>query len=113
MRVRGLTQKMVTDTGEAKGMQTVLSVRESAKTFGVVEIFGRREVTMSLECGQSVYPLVRSNDKTAVWHAKLSQEPDLKNQVSKLERVLTQRGHLCIFLPKFHYEMNPIEQVQS
>jgi hypothetical protein len=28
-----------------------------------------------------------------------------------LEQVITQAGHLCLFVPKFHCELNPIEMV--
>jgi hypothetical protein len=31
----------------------------------------------------------------------------------QIEEMITGRGHLCIFLPKFHCELNPIEMVSS
>ncbi|KAJ3553708.1 hypothetical protein NP233_g12583 [Leucocoprinus birnbaumii] len=37
------------------------------------------------------------------------QQDDFINQESMLERVIRDAGHECIFLPKFHCEMNPIE----
>jgi hypothetical protein len=43
----------------------------------------------------------------------LSHQEDFKNQVSMLEQIITAAGHLCIFLPKFHCELNPIEMVHS
>ncbi|KIM29215.1 hypothetical protein M408DRAFT_35243, partial [Serendipita vermifera MAFF 305830] len=39
----------------------------------------------------------------------LSQQGDFKGQMSMLEQVITNAGHQCIFLPKFHCELNPIE----
>jgi hypothetical protein len=41
----------------------------------------------------------------------LSQQDDFKNQPSMLETLIKSRGHECIFLPKFHCELNPIEMV--
>jgi hypothetical protein len=41
----------------------------------------------------------------------LSQQEDFAHQVSMLETLITEAGHLCIFLPKFHFELNPIEMV--
>jgi hypothetical protein len=41
----------------------------------------------------------------------LTQQEDFVNQQSMLEILITTRGHLCIFLPKFHCELNPIEMV--
>ena len=41
----------------------------------------------------------------------LSQQNDFKNQCSMLEEHITAKGHICIFLPNFHCELNPIEMV--
>lgn len=42
----------------------------------------------------------------------LSQQDDFKDQPSMLEALITTAGHLCLFLPKFHCELNPIEMVR-
>ncbi|EAU92024.2 hypothetical protein CC1G_06011 [Coprinopsis cinerea okayama7 len=39
----------------------------------------------------------------------LSKQDDFTNQVSELEQIIVDAGHLCLFLPKFHCELNPIE----
>lgn len=39
----------------------------------------------------------------------LSKQDDFVNQVSMLETLIETAGHECIFLPKFHCELNPIE----
>ena len=42
----------------------------------------------------------------------LSKQEDFTNQILMLETVIRREaGHLCIFLPKFHCELNPIEMV--
>jgi len=41
----------------------------------------------------------------------LSQQDDFKNQPSMLETFIHSPGHECMFLPKFHCELNPIEMV--
>jgi hypothetical protein len=40
----------------------------------------------------------------------LFMQPDFVNQKSALEELITRRGHLCDFYPKFHCELNFIEQ---
>jgi hypothetical protein len=42
----------------------------------------------------------------------LSHQDDFANQVSELEEVIVAAGHMCIFLPKFHCKLNPIEMVR-
>ena len=39
----------------------------------------------------------------------LSQQPDFLEQKSSVQEVVEEAGHLCIFLPKFHCELNFIE----
>ena len=41
----------------------------------------------------------------------LSQEQDFRNEKPLLQIVIEKAGHKCIFLPKFHCELNPIEMV--
>jgi len=41
----------------------------------------------------------------------LSKQDDFRSQKSQVEEMITERGHLCIFLPKFHCKLNPIEMV--
>lgn len=42
---------------------------------------------------------------------KLGEMDDFKNEKSRIEHFLEDRGHICIFLPKYHPELNPIEWV--
>ena len=39
----------------------------------------------------------------------LELQPDFKEQCSLVQEVIEEAGHLCIFLPKFHCELNFIE----
>jgi hypothetical protein len=41
----------------------------------------------------------------------LSQQDDFVNQTSMVETLITEAGHECLFLPKFHCELNPIKMV--
>jgi len=41
----------------------------------------------------------------------LSMEQDFHNEKPLLQIVIERAGHKCIFLPKFHCELNPIEMV--
>ena len=41
--------------------------------------------------------------------AEISSHPDFKNEKTKIKHFLNSKGYCCIFLPKFHCELNPIE----
>lgn len=43
----------------------------------------------------------------------LSKHPDFVNEKNKLENLLHSHGHACLFIPKFHCEMNPIARCWS
>lgn len=92
---RGKVQKMTTAKGEAKGLHDVLVER------------GFDVSKLRAKCAP-VCPL----ENTGCCMARLlSQQDDFLNQPSMLETVITEAGHECIFLPKFHCELNPIEMV--
>ena len=55
---------------------------------------------------------VSTAGKNADWMRKeLASHPDFKNEKNMVERLLVEKGHICVFLPKFHPELNPIERV--
>lgn len=93
----GKSQKMTLENGQAKGMQCVLQER------------GFDTTRLRAKCSP-VCPIENSNCCMA---RLLSQQDDFKNQPSMLETFIHSRGHECIFLPKFHCELNPIEMVSS
>ena len=41
----------------------------------------------------------------------ISLQEDFANEKPLLQHYLEGRGHVCMFLPKFHCELNPIEMV--
>ena len=79
----GAVQKLVDDEGIPKGMRTVLEERG-------VDTTGMRAKDM---------------------RDLLKTFPDLNGQKTILEDYTEQRGHMCIFYPKFHCELSPIERV--
>ena len=45
--------------------------------------------------------------------AILADHNDFKNEKCRGDRFLSNSGHICVFIPKFHCELNPIERVWS
>jgi hypothetical protein len=92
----GLVQKMTTPGGVPKGLETVLTER------------GFNIQGMRAKCS----PVCPINNKGCCMARLLSQQDDFANQISMVEELIRNAGHECIFLPKFHCELNPIEMVR-
>jgi hypothetical protein len=92
-KFHGKPQKMTMETGEAKGLQQTL------------EECGFDVRGMRVKCSP-VCPF--ENNGCCMAHI-LSKQDDFCLQISLLKQKITSRGHLCIFLPKFHCKLNPIE----
>ena len=78
----GKVQRMVFNLGVPKGLIQVLKER------------GRYNGKMKLEDMRK----------------EISTHSDFRDEKTKLEHFLNNRGHVCIMLPKFHCELNPIER---
>ena len=100
----GSVQHMVFDAnherkGEAKGLQQVLLERG-------IDV---KQLKMPLDCKiANVDPSQGDVLMCCARHCMASQ-PDFRAQVSILEETIEKAGHICLFLPKYHCELNPIE----
>ena len=92
---RGKLQKMTTEAGKAKGLKQML------------EECGFNVEKMKAKCS----PVCTFDSERCCLARLLSKQDDFQLQKSQVEEKITQRGHLCIFLPKFHCELNLIEMV--
>jgi len=94
---RGKIQKMTLEDGTAKGLQLVLEER------------GFNVRGLRAKCA----PVCPFENQGCCMARLLSQQADFQNQPSMLETMLRKAGHACLFLPKFHCELNPIEMVRD
>jgi hypothetical protein len=85
----------------AKGMVVVLQER------GLLPATGDQRIKQCTECKKPVPDSNRS--LRCCLHRMLSSEQDFQNEVSAIPKLVHRRGHMCLFLPKFHCELNPIE----
>ena len=52
----------------------------------------------------------RPGMKLEEMRAELASHINFREEKTKIEHFLNKMGHICIFLPKFHCELNPIER---
>jgi hypothetical protein len=92
---RGKPQAMTLPDGKPKGLKRVLEER------------GFDVSSLKAKCS----PVCSVESTNCCMARLLSQQDDFKNQESMLEALIRKAGHECIFLPKFHCELNLIEMV--
>ena len=88
---------MTTPAGEAKGLKQVLEEQ------------GFNVSKLKAKCS----PVCPFESQNCCLARLLSQQEDFTNQPSMLETLIKGAGHECIFLLKFHCELNPIEMVSN
>jgi hypothetical protein len=88
----GKPQDFYWSNGDFKGMGQILKER------------GLWTNGLKADCKQS------SKNNECCCHHILFNQPDFVKQKSALEELIESRGHLCDFYPKFHCELNFIEQ---
>ena len=77
----------------------------------VWNVFLLNGVLMSVKCVPSVHQYAHLKMLIAAWSGYSANRMISINQASMLETLIKKAGHECIFLPKFHCELNPIEMV--
>jgi hypothetical protein len=82
-----------THPGQPKGVKAVLAER------------GLLDPALRLACN----PACPSNATDCCHRRILAAQPDFKEQVPYLQELIESLGHKCLFLPKFHCELNAIE----
>ena len=82
----GQVQSMVNASGEPKGLRTVLE---------------ERNINTS---GMNKADMIKVLENNIFMH-------NFKVQKTRVEELISKHGHRCIFLPKYHCELNPIERV--
>jgi hypothetical protein len=70
----------------------------------------KTKLRCSPRCPEALlYPVPVSNKPPCCLARVLSNHKDFYEQRSAIETLIEGRGHKCLFLPKFHCELNPIE----
>jgi len=93
----GQPQKMMTSSGQQNSLQAVLEER------------GFNVLHLKAKCT----PVCPFESQNCCMAQLLSQQEDFMNQESMLETFIQGAGHECLFLPKFHCKLNPIEMVSK
>ncbi|KAF8496041.1 hypothetical protein JB92DRAFT_3126295 [Gautieria morchelliformis] len=86
--------------------------KDAERRVAEAEAIGQEDTVAEEDIARSQEPeAIRSkNDWCCMYRVLLLQE-DFANKKSMLQHYIEGRGHICMFLPKFHCELNPIKMV--
>jgi hypothetical protein len=117
LRERGLLDVLNAAAQKRKNGSTALGIcRECTKSQKArdLEAKARREGLDAEEAeGEGAFEDDDDNNRPAdcCMQRALECQPDFKAEKPLLQVLIEKRGHICLFLPKFHCELNPIEMV--
>jgi hypothetical protein len=75
------------------------------------EAMGQEDALADTDITQADEPIAAPSNNWCCMHRVLSLQDDFVNEKPLLQHYLEGRGHVCLFLPKFHCELNPIEML--
>ena len=120
LQERGLLQEMVKNSKNGKVVAVCKKCKQSQEARekaakeakarqDEIEGSGVQQFSERSECEEAAEDLDRPTD--CCMRRVLSLQPDFQCEKPLLQLLIEKAGHKCLFLPKFHCELNPIEMV--
>lgn len=98
--------------GKCKACTTSQIKKDAERRVAEAEAMGQESSLTDAEVAEanSTVPLAPPDEWCCAYRV-LSLQDDFVNEKPLLQHYLEGRGHVCLFLPKFHCELNPIEML--
>ena len=97
--------------GKCKGCTKSQAKKDAEWCVAAAEAMGQEDTLEEADLAQAEQPGTAERDVWCCMHRVLSLQTDFANEKPMLQHYLEGRGHICIFLPKFHCELNAIEML--
>ena len=97
--------------GKCKGCTKSQVKKDAEQRVAAAEAMGQEDTLEEADLAQAEQPGTAERDMWCCMHQVLSLQTDFANEKSMLQHYLKGQGHVCIFLPKFHCELNAIEML--
>ena len=85
--------------------------KDAERRIARAEAMGQEETLNDEDCQDAALNAEELTDEWCCMIRVLSLQQDFVDEKPQIQHLLENRGHKCIFLPKFHCELNPIEFV--
>jgi hypothetical protein len=97
--------------GKCKECQKSQAKKDAERRIAAAEAMGQEDSLEEADLAQAEEPDEELKDDWCCMYRALSLQDDFANEKPMLQHYLEGRGHVCLFLPKFHCELNPIEML--
>ena len=97
--------------GKCGGCSKSQAKKDAERRVAEAEAMGQEDTLADTDIAQADEPIAAPTNDWCCMHRVLSLQDDFANEKPLLQHYLEYRGHVCLFLPKFHCELNPIEML--
>ncbi|OBZ66756.1 hypothetical protein A0H81_13220 [Grifola frondosa] len=104
----GGEQKVV---GKCKLCRMSQAKKDALRRIELAEMAGQENQLEDSILEQAAAGDADSQDEWCCLYRVVSLQEDFVNEKPMLQHYIESRGHICLFLPKFHCELNPIEML--
>ncbi|EGO18931.1 hypothetical protein SERLADRAFT_443479 [Serpula lacrymans var. lacrymans S7.9] len=85
--------------------------KDAARRVAEAEAMGQEDAVPEDDVAQADQPDIQPVSDWCCMYRVLSLQDDFANEKPMLQKYIEGRGHICMYLPKFHCELNPIEML--
>ena len=107
-RVAGGEAKVI---GKCKFCKMSEQQKDAQHRVALAEEAGQEETLAESDITYSEQPDIEPKSDWCCMHQVLTLQEDFANKTPMIQKYVESRGHICLFYPKFHCELNPMEMV--
>ena len=95
--------------GKCKACQKSQTKKDAKRRVAAAEAMGQEGTLSDNDVSQAKENVMAPQSEWCCMQRVLSLQEDFATKKSMIQHYVESRGHVCMFLPKFHCELNPIE----
>lgn len=97
--------------GKCKSCSKSQVKKDAERRVAEAEAMGMEDTLTDADVAQAEETVTVPENNWCCMYRVISLQEDFANEKPLLQHYLEGRGHVCMFLPKFHCELNPVEMV--
>jgi hypothetical protein len=95
--------------GKCKSCQKSQAKKDAERRVAAAEAMGQEDTLSDKDISQAEEVEMTSESEWCCMYCVLSLQEDFVNEKPMIQHYVESCGHICMFLPKFHCELNPIQ----